>query len=522
VRITVVYRGRYYVRQALDIEHLVPLLRQYGHHVRFVYDLDTFGVTDNVIQLPRLARALSCEQRTAAEVIKTKPAMVVFSVLPSTYKWAQEVAKTLKDSTSAAIVFAGLFPSLVPERVMQDSFVDYVIQGEVEDVICSLAETISGEKGPVETGNLWYRENGEIRYTYQASPVNLDTLPMPDKELFRPYISHSYSYTTFVSRGCTYNCTYCEETCMKRIFGARYFRRKSVDTVIKELVRAKRRYGFKEVIFKDSYLSGNRKWLAELMRRYRAEVGVPFKCFCTIWGFDEQTARLLKTGGCYCIEFGLQSWNETIRRDILKRKETNRDVFKAFECCATEGLWYDVDHMFNLPYETEQDHIDGAFFYHGLRYLNRVKVHHLLYYPTAEIVAHGIAAKKLNSDAEEQLLNGCASDFYDQQDSNSEDRMLVSAYGALYKVLPIVPLWLLRRLLKGRRIMLLRRIPRPVLAFLQALAAARSRDLRFRAYLSSYPRKVAFGVRAGAGQCVARLLSLRTRPAEKVAINDSL
>ena len=72
----------------------------------------------------------------------------------------------------------------------------------------------------------------------------------PRQELFAPYVSHGYSYCAMVSRGCPYQCTFCEETCAKKLYGGRYFRRKSVDTVMRELLAAKRRYRFREVIFK--------------------------------------------------------------------------------------------------------------------------------------------------------------------------------------------------------------------------------------------------------------------------------
>jgi len=521
MRVTLVYRGRYHIRQALELETLVPLLRLHGHNVKFVYDPDTFGVTDNVIQAPWLARIFSSREQIATNITKNDPEVVIFSVLPSTYKWSKQVAIIVKEHIPAPIVFFGLFPSLVPERVMQDAFVDYVIRGEAENIITSLLEAISDNKKPSETGNLWYRQGDKVQYTYQAPFVNLDTLPVPDKELFYPYVSHSYSYTTFVSRGCSYNCTYCEETCMKRIFGPKYFRRKSVDTVIKELTIAKKRYGFREVIFKDSYLSGNKKWLTELMRQYCEDICVPFKCFCTTHGFDEETAKLLKGGGCYCVEFGLQTWNENIRQDILRRKENNKDVCYALECCAKHKLWYDVDHMFNLPYETRQDHIDGAFCYHKLRYLNRVKVHHLLYYPTAEIVSHGIASKKLTIDAQENLVDGYESDFYDQQDNNNEDRILVSAYGTLYKILPIMPDSLLHWFTKRNHIKLLRRIPSPILAILQTLVAVRGKDLRFKAYLCFYPRKVVASFKRSLGQYLLNLFSIKNRTIKKVTTDEN-
>ena len=490
MHVVLVYRGRYHVREALDLETLASVLRAGGHRVALIYDPDTFGVTDNVFQFPALARLLSSRKTVVPRIVQLQPDVVIFSVLSSTYAWCRDTATALKRRLPVPVVFMGLHPSLVPQRVMRDPCVDCVIAGETENVILPLLEEIRSDGAPSRVGNLWYRNNGELLHTERAELVDLDALPLPDKNLFAPYVSHHYSFSAMVSRGCPYSCTFCEETCSKKLHGGKYFRRKSVDTVMRELAAGKKRYNYREVIFKDSYLSGNKQWLRELMERYRKEIRVPFKCFCTILSFDAETARLLKDGGCYSIEFGLQTWNDRLRREILNRRETSEDAFQAFAHCDERRLWYDVDHMFNLPTETEQDHIEGARCYRRLRYLSRIKVHFLVYYPTADIVEHAVGAGDLPPDAPARLAEGDESDFYDQSAGKDQKRKLVAGYAALYKLLPIMPDWLLRWLLKGGRVRYLGRIPSVLMAPLQGLGALRSGDLRFLAYLQIYPAKV--------------------------------
>ncbi|MBN1669877.1 MAG: radical SAM protein [Kiritimatiellae bacterium] len=490
MRVALVYHGRYHVRQALELETLAVVIRNGGHELAFVYDPDTFGVTDNVLQIRWLARLIAAPDRVVRRIVDAHADIVVFSVLPNTYAWARDIARRVRAAAPTPILFIGLHPSLVPERVMQDAFVDYVIQGECEAVINPLIEAAGAGRTVCEIGSLWYRQDGAVRHTARADLVDLDRLPLPDKELFRPYVSHAYSYAAMVSRGCPYQCTFCEETCAKKVHGPKYFRRRSVDAVMAELVAAKRRYGFREMIFKDSYLSGDRTWLEELMRRYRAEIGVPFKCFCTILGFDEDTARLLKEGGCYCIEFGLQTWNERLRREVLNRRETNEAAFRVFDLCATHKLWYDVDHMFNLPGETQGDHREGVACYRKLKCLNRVKVHFLVYLPTAGILDHAREAGILPEDVDAKLAEGWESDFYDQGTGTKQERATVAGFAALYKLLPILPQAAVRWLLRGNRVRLMRWIPGPIMALLQGLMAWRSGDLRFSTYLRIYPIKV--------------------------------
>ena len=485
-----VYRGRYHIREALDLEVLAAVLRDGGHSVRLVYEPDTFGVTDNVFQVPMLARRLQRDERTIARIVGAEPGAVIFSVLPSTYAWCRSLAAAVKQQTAAAVIFLGLHPSLVPEHVMGNACVDYAVAGEAEEILNPLLRQLSAGGDISEVGNLWHRQNGIPRETFRAPLVDLDALPLPDKELFAPYAAHGYSYCTMVSRGCPYECTFCEETCAKKLYGGRYFRRKSVDTVLRELLAGKRRYRFREVIFKDSYLSGNKPWLRELMARYRAEIGVPFKCFCTIRSFDEETAQLLKEGGCYSIEFGLQTWNDRLRVEILNRRETNAEALQTFAICDRHRLRYDVDHMFHLPTESDRDHVDGALQYRRLRYLGRVKVHFLVYYPTADILQHAQAEGLLPPDAVRQLSEGCESDFYDQAGADEKARRQVAGFAALYRILPLLPAGLVRWFCRNDRVAALRYIPAPLMALLQGLNAAHCGDLRFAAYLRAYPWKV--------------------------------
>jgi hypothetical protein len=230
------------------------------------------------------------------------------------------------------------------------------------------------------------------------------------------------------------------------------------------------------------------------MDRYAKEIGLPFKCFSTIGTFDEEVAAMLKAGGCYCVEFGLQTWNEAVRRKYLNRPETNEQARAAFQTADSFKLWYDIDHMFNIPWETEEDHRAAALEYRRLKYLNRIKVHYLVYLPGAPIVSEAVNEGLLASDIAARLGRGVESDFYDQEFGDRACAVTVSGYAALFKLLPALPGRALDFFLKGRRLRLLSRIPALFMALLQGLLAARSRDRRFVLYEKAYPRQVAISV----------------------------
>jgi radical SAM superfamily enzyme YgiQ (UPF0313 family) len=501
MRVVLVYRGRYLVRQALDLETLAAALREKGHEAALAYDPDVFGVTDNVLRHPGLARLLSAPEHLAAQAAAFQPGLVFLSMLPATREFLIRTASILKQTLDAPIIAGGLFPALCPEAAMECPAFSGLVLGEAEETLPALLSALKHGKAPGDVPGVWWRTEGKVLKNPPAPPLDLARLPLPDKDLFAPWIDHRESYPAMVSRGCPFSCSYCEETCMSLVLGKEYFRRMPVERVMAELRAAKARYGFREVIFKDSYLSGSHVWLAALMDAYKREIKTPFKCFCTIAGFTERTARLLKEGGCYSIEFGLQTWNENLRRTVLGRMEKNADARRVFSLCARHRIWHDVDHMFNLPGEREEDHALGAREYKRLARLGRVKVHYLVYLPGAPIVEKAKEAGALGEEAARALEQGGESDFYDQGHGSPEAARTVAGYAALYKVLPLVPVRAVEWLVKKGRVRGLAGVPEPVMAALQGIVAVRARDLRFRVVLREYPRKIGLAVwrRARAG-----------------------
>src|SRR5690606_5189447 len=131
-----------------------------------------------------LARLLASPEAVVRRIVASRPDVLLFSVLPGSHAWSREIASRCRRELSAPVVFLGLHPTLVPERVARAPFVDCVIQGETENVVLPLLEALASKRGLGCVPSLWYRERGEIVRTRPAELVDLDALPPPDKQLF--------------------------------------------------------------------------------------------------------------------------------------------------------------------------------------------------------------------------------------------------------------------------------------------------------------------------------------------------
>jgi hypothetical protein len=467
MRVVFVYKGRYQIRDANIIECLSSMAAAAGHETSLVYDPDLFGVTDNVLSCGFLSRMASRDGLTRRKLLDEKPDAAVFLNGFNRVDWNIGMARFLKHERPQA---KSVFLSYWGER--QQEVYDYALIGEPEFVFGKFLED-----------RLYGHDSGVYKLDGLA---DLDSLPLPDKSLFKDFVDFGRSYLIYTSKGCPYRCSYCEETVYKRKTGEGYFRRKSPESVLRELKKAKRDFGIREVIFKDSVFAYDRDWMMAFLRGYAKEIAAPFKCFGRAESFDGSTASLLKRSGCYCVEFGAQTFKEGLKKKVLNRNEPTDRLLSAFEACAEERLFFDVDHMFGIPGESIEDHRLAGGIYAGLKYLNRIKCHNLTFYRQAEIYECAPSSVKESADYN--------ADFFSQISGEKEMRVANKAFQRLFKVLPLMPERFGRALLKNGRWKVLRFFPGFLTVFFMSMIALRNKDRRFLVYLKEYPRKISRGL----------------------------
>ena len=489
MRITFVHLGR----EHLGIEYLSAILKQQGHDVSLAYDPGLFGPEDNVFYIPWLEKLFDQRRQVISAIRSAAPGLIAFTVYTGTYQWACSIAREIRQYLEAPIVFGGIHATLAPETVIADDNIDFVVEGEGFEALPRLAEILASGEGRFEdVNNLWFKKNGVVNRNRMAPPLaDLDALPFPDKALFEKDVNFIDDYMILSSLGCVFDCSYCCESYLNRLYRHQYYRRRSVASVIEELTVMKARYCFKEVMFNDALFFTDKAWLKQLMAEYGKDVNVPFRCFGKVSHLDDDICRLLKEGGCYCIEFGMQTWNETLKKKVLHRHETNARALEAFKRCDRFGLRYDIDHIFGLPGETIQDHVAGLRYYSRLKKLNRIKCHNLTYFPNTDIARFAAENGLLTAEDVDRLKRGDISDFF-HGDAIRDARLkkAKTAFSKCYKWLPVIPKFILLRLARTGDCRLFGFIPGPVIILGQLLVALKGRDYRYLVYLKYYPLRM--------------------------------
>lgn len=477
MKITFVYLGA----ESLSIEILSSVLRKNKHSTYLAFDPGLFAERQ-YLDMPFLARIFDYKKRLLKDIYNTQPDIVAFSVGTDIYQWACGIAEEIKKNSNVPIIFGGIHPTSVPERVIKNEFVDMLCIGEGEESIVEIANQLEGGKLSYDIKNIWFKKNGEvIRNDTRPLIQELDSLPFPDKSLFEDHVlMKNGRYMIMTSRGCPYDCTYCYNNVLRNMYSGKgkYVRQRSIENVIAELKQMKKRYNFSGVDFMDDLFVMNKKWLREFVPEYKKEIGLPYDCMTHTPAIDYDTALLLKESGCHRIKFGVQTMNEETRHEILKRPfEKTEYIERALNICDKFGIGYSLDHIIGIPGETHKDWLDTAEFYSQTG-AERVCCYSLYYYPKTEIIQKALSQNILEKKDVEKIEDGKCPIYTYGSSLIGKDLKTFFAFRKFYALVKIFPKSLMRFFLKPLIFPVFFFLPKAIFLVFEFMASLKTGHLR--------------------------------------------
>jgi len=299
------------------------------------------------------------ERNLFRSVLEYKPDVIAFSVTSGSEAYYLELIKRLRRHVKFLSIMGGPHPTFFPEIIEQEG-VDMICRGEGDEALVELLDRLQGGKDYTDIKNLWIKRDGQI-IKNQMRPLihDLDTLPFPDRASFLKYYAYAHSSVKhfLASRGCPYDCTYCFNHMLKKIYkdetgDGHYCRMRSVANVIEEVDQVRRNYPLKIVYFHDDLFIMNRKWLKEFSVAYKAKIGIPMICYVRANLVDEEVVKCLKEANCITIAMGIESGNEALRKTVLKRDMSNEKIIRAADLFHQYGISIMTQNMVGLPEET--------------------------------------------------------------------------------------------------------------------------------------------------------------------------
>lgn len=421
--------------ESLGLEYISYVLKKNGFKVELFIDPMLFN-EPNFWKAKKLNYFFDYTKILMKEIENFKPNIVAFSVLTDTYQWALKRAYEIKKiNPNIIIFFGGIHPTLLPDIVIKNRQVDCVFIGEAEEVIIRVIEILETKKYK-ELDGVIFKKNNKIYYSSlykKPLTVNLKGL-FPDKSLF--YLKYPFSknyYLTSLSRGCIFECSYCINDFYRKNTSF-HFRVRDIDEVIYELELAKKIYSCKFVHFVDEVFNFNKNFLFTFLKKYREKVNLPFSCYIHPSLIDDETIKLLANSNCRRVQFGMQNFNEEVRKKILKRNVPNNKIIEVIKKFKSYRIFTICDHIIGVPGDDEKDFENICKLYINEDKADLNEVFFLRYYPKSSITEYAYKKKIITNVDLFKINNGLIE--YGITDSKNSDFLKKSQTLFLISILP--------------------------------------------------------------------------------------
>ena len=196
------------------------------------------------------------------------PELICFTAVYSQYDFIEKLARFIKVQwPDRYLILGGVHATLQPEAVVSGPF-DAVCVGEGEYPVVELCNQLESGQIPHGIANLWIKSSdGSIERNQPRDFIqDLDLLPYPDLEMWKPWINDRYDDEMVIlgGRGCPYDCTYCSNHTLRKAAGGKYVRMRSPDNILGEVDFLYRNYPQRRIFFELETLDCYKDWTIEL------------------------------------------------------------------------------------------------------------------------------------------------------------------------------------------------------------------------------------------------------------------
>lgn len=259
---------------------------------------------------------------------KTKPKIVGITTSIVSMPCVFNIAKIIKKvDSNVRVVLGGPAATTIPDYILGNEHVDYLVYGEGEETMADLTEHILSNNTALEAlkrvKGIIFKHGGEIIKTPSRSLIqDLNELPFPDRESMFDLDENKQIRKVYLngdiltSRGCPYLCKFC--ACYT-IWGTRTPRIRSVENIMQELEHIVRTYGQKSFIFWDDLFTANKKRVVEFCEELlKRDLNIKWVCLARLNNLDREMIDIMKKAGCIQIQVGIESGSERILEFIGK------------------------------------------------------------------------------------------------------------------------------------------------------------------------------------------------------------
>jgi len=332
-------------RLPLGISYLIGILKKYNHNV-ILYDTTLNGAIDD-----NLLYKLKYFQ----------PHLICISIMSTNITLSTKIISFIKEKfPKLKILVGGIHATISPILLLKNQDIDYLCLGEGEISLIKFIEEFENNNYEYygEINGIWYKKDGNIiDRGYSDLETNLDILPFPDRQIFdtRHNLMISHGTPILTARGCPFNCSYCVNPIYKKIYKNNYIRFRSIENVIEEMREIIFAYNNDSFFIQDETFFMKKERVVEFCKIYQKEINIPFRCMGQVTQIDKEILEILKEAKCEGISIGIESGNENIRKNILKRDVKNEKIIEIFHYAKKLKIKIHSFNIIGLPLESRKE-----------------------------------------------------------------------------------------------------------------------------------------------------------------------
>jgi radical SAM superfamily enzyme YgiQ (UPF0313 family) len=269
-------------------------------------------------------------------------------------------------------ILGGPIITSAPEVIFNALKPDFGVLGEGEETILELLDCIERKGDFKKIDGIIYKDyNKKTVITSQRKPiVNINKIPLPDFEEFgfEEKLNHQYSnsdsftnlfdyprpYPIMASRGCPFQCTFCYHP------EGEYYRVRSIESVIKEIKFAVKKYNINFIHLYDDLFSLKKERIYEFckeIKKINKEINRELKWLCQLspahLNNDIELLKTMKNAGCEIISWGFESYSPEVLKS-MRKPITPQQIDSAIKLTIEAGITVQGNFIFGDIAETKE------------------------------------------------------------------------------------------------------------------------------------------------------------------------
>ena len=383
------------------------------------------------------------------KIKKFSPDVVGITTMTLTLLDVLKTAKIAKKACSnVKIVLGGPHINIYPEETINLKNIDYAVLGEGEKVFFELLKNINNTEKLKEIQGLVFKENGQtINTGIRKYCENLDELPFPPREMlsYKKYFSllakKNPITTMFTSRGCPFQCTFCDRPSLGKVF-----RKRSAQNVVDEMEECLN-LGIKEIfIYDDTFTVDKQRTIDICNEIIKRKLKFSWDIRARVDTVNEEILKLLKKAGCERIHYGVEGGTEKILK-VLNKGITLEKALEIFSLTKKMGIETLAYFMIGSPTETTEDVLETIRFAKKLN-PDFVQITLLTPFPATRIYKLALEQKVFKNDHWLEFAKNPQPEFKTKYwTKNFSNEELQNLLNYAYKQFYVRPGYILKRLI---------------------------------------------------------------------------